>query len=111
MISASLFEDEQIQHGDVSIVFGSPLHLEKRPPTESIPLLLQMKFTASFSGLPVFTECFDAIRMQLTDELPTSYYDCIVRPNAVRPEVDLEPDRRGAKNQSGIVTSHSLKVM
>ena len=50
MISASLFEEEQIQRGYVSVVFGSPLHLEKRPPTESIPLLFQMKFTASFSG-------------------------------------------------------------
>ena len=37
IIGASLFEDEQIQHSDVSVVFGSPLHLEKRPPTESIP--------------------------------------------------------------------------
>ena len=35
MIGASLFEDEQIQRGDVSGVFGSPL--EERPPTESIP--------------------------------------------------------------------------
>ena len=35
MIAASLFEDEQIQRGDVSGVFGSPL--EKRPPTETIP--------------------------------------------------------------------------
>ena len=34
MIGASLFEDEQIQRGDVSGVFGSPL--ERRPPTESI---------------------------------------------------------------------------
>ena len=32
MIGDSLFEDEQIQQGDVSVVFGSPL--EKRPPTE-----------------------------------------------------------------------------
>ena len=35
MIGASLFEDEQIQRGDVSVVFGSLL--EKRRPTESIP--------------------------------------------------------------------------
>ena len=39
MLSASLFEDEQVQRGDVSVVFGSSLHLEKRPPTESIPRL------------------------------------------------------------------------
>ncbi len=31
MIGASLCEGEQIQRGDVSVVFGSPL--EKRPPT------------------------------------------------------------------------------
>ena len=39
MIGASLFEDEQIQRGDVSVVFGSPqmLSLEECPPTESIP--------------------------------------------------------------------------
>ena len=39
MIGATLFEDEQIRCGDVSIVFGSPemFSLEKRPPTESIP--------------------------------------------------------------------------
>ena len=56
MIGASLFEDEQIRCGDVSVVFGSPemLSLEKRPPTVDSAiaslLLLQTKFTASFSG-------------------------------------------------------------
>ena len=39
MIGASLFEDEHIQRGDVSVVFGSLLHLEKRPPTDLIPRL------------------------------------------------------------------------
>ena len=89
MIGASLFEGEQIQRADVSIVFGSLLHLEKRPPTELIPRSRRCcccrRSSLRRSVVSLFsTDCFDTIRMELTDELPTSYYDCIVQPNAVR---------------------------
>ena len=60
MIDASLSEDEKIQRGDVSVVFGSPVMLlaariegtpfKKVDSALTLLLLLKTKFTASLNG-------------------------------------------------------------
>ena len=86
MIGASLFEDEQIQRGDVSVVFGSPLEkrLQQSRFRDHVVAVVADEVHCVVQWLACFAQCFDVIRMELTDELPTSYYDCIVQPNAVR---------------------------